>query len=84
MNTNETQSPGSMQRMVRLRRPESRKVSGVCVLCGSALLVQYWRGCPENERVHCNSCGTDVTPWMHAHKQPNDPSSATGRENPNA
>lgn len=50
-----------------------REAAGVCVLCGSNFLVQYWRGVPENERVHCNACGTEVTPWMHRERQPNPP-----------
>lgn len=42
---------------------------GVCVVCGSGLIIQFWRGHPGNQRIHCNDCGTEVTPLMHAKKQ---------------
>jgi hypothetical protein len=45
--------------------------NGVCIVCGSGLLLQYWRGHPGNQRIHCNDCGSEVTPWMHAKQQPN-------------
>ena len=44
---------------------------GVCIVCGSGLLIQFWRGHPENQRIHCNGCGTEVTPYVHDTKQPN-------------
>ena len=45
---------------------------GVCIVCGSVLLLQYWRGHPGNQRIQCNDCGSEVTPLMHSKKQPND------------
>ncbi len=44
---------------------------GVCIVCGSALVLAFWRGHPDNKKVHCNYCGSEVTAWMHAKKQPN-------------
>lgn len=43
---------------------------GVCIVCESALVLEFWRGHPENRKVHCNDCGSEVTAWMHAKKQP--------------
>ena len=48
------------------------KPIGVCIVCGSDLLIQFWRGHQENQRVHCNDCGTEVTAWLHLRKQPNE------------
>jgi hypothetical protein len=45
---------------------------GVCIVCGSVMVLAFWRGHPCNQRVHCNECGSEVTPLMHAKKQPND------------
>lgn len=47
-----------------------RGPKGVCIVCGSGLLIQYWRGHIGNQRIHCNHCGSEVTPLMHAKKQP--------------
>jgi len=44
---------------------------GRCIVCGSGLLLQYWRGHTGNQRIHCNDCGSEVTPLMHTKKQPN-------------
>ena len=46
---------------------------GVCIVCGSVLLLQFWRGHPDNKKVHCNDCGSEVTLWMHEKKQPTAP-----------
>lgn len=48
------------------------KANGLCIVCGSALLIQFWRGHPDNRKVHCNNCGSEVTQYMHDKKQPND------------
>jgi hypothetical protein len=44
---------------------------GICIVCGSGLLLQFWRGHPDNQKVHCNDCGSEVTVWMHEKRQPN-------------
>ena len=56
-------APGSASRILR---PD-----GVCIVCGSSLILQFWRGHYDNKRVHCNHCGSEVTLRIHHEKQPN-------------
>lgn len=44
---------------------------GVCIVCGSRLVLAFWRGHPDNRKVHCNDCGSEVTAFMHEKRQPN-------------
>lgn len=48
----------------------SSAVLGHCVVCGSDMLLEFWRGHPDNKKIHCNHCGSEVAPWMHNQKQP--------------
>lgn len=44
------------------------KPHGRCVVCGSQLLVSFFRGI-EDRRVHCNACGSEVSEALHYRKQ---------------
>ena len=61
--------PGSRASIGSTAGPHAAK--GVCIVCGSALVLAFWCGHPDNRKVHCNDCGSEVTALMHAKKQPN-------------
>jgi hypothetical protein len=49
--------------------PSSVVSAGVCIVCGSSLVMDFSRGHPDNMKVHCNDCGSEVTKWMHDRRQ---------------
>ena len=42
---------------------------GHCIVCGSDLLLEIYRGHPDNSKIHCNHCGTEVPTWLHQRRQ---------------
>lgn len=48
-------------------RPWSFDISGRCIVCASDRIMKFWRALPENVRVHCNDCGSDIP--IHVHKE---------------
>lgn len=50
--------------------PTPHAAKGVCIVCGSALVLAIYRGHPDIRKIHCNDCGTEVTALMHNKKQP--------------
>ena len=38
---------------------------GVCIVCGSKLLLPIWRGHPDNKKIHCNHCGSEIPQYLH-------------------
>ena len=44
-------------------------VLGVCIVCGSRLMLQIWRGHPDNKKIHCNGCGSEIPLWLHKERQ---------------
>lgn len=62
----------SLESLLRSVAPGPRAIRGVCIVCGSALVLQFWRRNPDNLKVHCNDCGSEVTKLMHDKRQPHD------------
>lgn len=44
------------------------KPQGRCIVCGSQLLVLFYRGI-EDRKVHCDGCGSEFEEVLHYKKQ---------------
>ena len=42
-----------------------QRVLGVCIVCGSKLLLRICRGHPDNAKIHCNDCGSEIPINLH-------------------